>query len=177
MLGVIAVLAGGWPLISGTIAGSHPSAAGEVLTIGPRGSGSAQFTPGPGWVISTADSDPAQGWRLQHGPVEVSLLYVMLLSPGQASRLWPGLRQLVRLGGSSARLGQPSALAGSPGGYPGQTGPVTDSGRDGQAVVIADPGGDFAVEVITLAPAADAAAARSTAAQVASALQFPGAAA
>jgi hypothetical protein len=176
VVGVMAVLAGGWPLVSWAVSGDQPSAAGQVLTIGPGGSDSAQFNPGPGWVIDRAVSDPLQGWRLERGRVDVTVLYVMLLSSSQAGRLWPGLGNILRLGDPSARLGRPVALAGSPAGA-GLTGPVTENGRAGQAAVLPDAAADFAVEVVSAAPAGDSAAARATTALVVRSLRFPAGAA
>jgi hypothetical protein len=177
VVGLIAALAAGWPLVSAAVSGSQPAAAGQVLTIG-TGADSAQFTPGPGWVIRTAHSDPAQGWSLEHGPVRVSVVYVLLLSPSQAGRLWTGLGQTLRLGGPSARLGTPAALTSASGlaRRAGLTGPLSAIGLTGQAVIIPDAAERFAVEIVSVAPAGDAAAARGGAAQVAGSLRFPAAA-
>jgi hypothetical protein len=175
--GLIVALAAGWPLVSSAVSGNQPAAAGQVLTIG-TGADTAQFTPGPGWVIRTARSDPAQGWNLERGPVHVSVLYVLLLSPSQAGRLWTGLGDTLRLGGPSARLGLPVALASASGlaRRPGLTGPLSDNGLIGQAVIIPDAAERFAVEIVSVAPAGDAAAARATAVRVAGLMRFPAAA-
>jgi hypothetical protein len=177
VVGLIAALAVGWSVVSAAVSGSQPAVAGQVLTIG-TGVGSAQFTPGPGWVIRTAHSDPAQGWSLARGPVRVSVLYVLLLSPSQAGRLWTGLGRTLRLGGSSARLGPPAALTSASGlaRRAGLTGPLSADGLSGQAVIIPDVPERFAVEIVSVAPAGDAAAAQATAAQVAGLLRFPAAA-
>jgi hypothetical protein len=174
VVGVMAALTAGWPLVSRAVSGDQPAAVGQLLTIGPGGSNSAQFDPGPGWVIDSAVSDPLQGWRLERGRVDVTVLYVNLLSPSQAGRLWPGLGNVLRLGESSARLGRPVALTGSPAGL---TGPVTANGRAGQAAVLPDAAADFAVEVVSLAPAVDSAAARATTALAVRSLRFPAGAA
>jgi FtsP/CotA-like multicopper oxidase with cupredoxin domain len=172
VVGVMAVLTAGWPLVSRAVSANQPSAAGQVLTIGPGGSDSAQFDPGPGWVINSAISDPLQAWRLARGPVNVTVLYVTLLNPSQAGRLWSGLGNILRLGDPSARLGRPVALAGAPAGA-GQTGPVTENGHAGQVAVLPDAAADFAVEVVSAAPAGDSAAARATTALVVRSLRFP----
>jgi hypothetical protein len=174
VVGVMAVLTAGWALVSRAVSGDQPAAVGQLLTIGPGGSNSAQFDPGPGWVIDSAVSDPLQGWRLERGRVDVTVLYVNLLSPSQAGRLWPGLGNVLRLGESSARLGRPVALTGSPAGL---TGPVTANGRAGQAAVLPDAAADFAVEVVSLAPTVDSAAARATTALAVRSLRFPAGAA
>jgi hypothetical protein len=174
--GLVAVLTAGWPLVSSAVSGNQPAAAGQVLTIGSGDSGSAKFDLGPGWVIDSAVSDPLEGWRLKRGQVDVAVLWVMLLNPSQASRLWPGLENILRLGDSSARLGRPAAVAGSPAGA-GLTGPVTENSQAGEAAVLPDAAADFAVEVVSLAPAGDSAAARATTALVVRSLRFPAAAA
>ena len=59
---------------------------------------------------------------------------------------------------------------------PGLAGPLSDDGLSGQAVIIPDAPERFAVEIVSVAPAGDAAAARATAVQVAGLLRFPAAA-
>jgi hypothetical protein len=173
VVGVVAVLTAGWPLVSSAVSGNQPAAAGQVLTIGSGDSGSATFDLGPGWVIDSAVSDPLEGWKLKRGQVDVAVLWV-LLNPSQASRLWPGLENILRLGDTSARLGRPVAVAGSPAGA-GLTGPVTENSQTGEAAVLPDAAADFAVEVVSLAPAGDSAAARATTALVVRSLRFPAA--
>jgi len=172
VLGVMVLLAAGWPLVSRAVSGNQPATAGSPLTIGLNSTHEAQFTLGPGWVIRTAESDPKQQWVLNRGPVDMSVTYVTLVNASQAGQLWPGLRNILRLGASSARLGQPARLI-SPQGGNGQTGTVTVNGRAGQAVVFPAPGADFAIEIVSVAPADNSAAARTAAAQLARSLKFP----
>lgn len=175
VVGVMAALTGGWPLVSAAVSGGQPSGPGTALTIGPGGTESAQFDPGAGWLIRTANSDPEQGWSLDRGPVHVSVTYVSLLSPSQAGRLWPGLRSILRLSGSSVRLGQPVPVTSAPGlsGRADLTGPVAGPGLSGQAVIVPVPDRRFAIEVISVAPPGDAADARAAAGQITRELRFP----
>jgi hypothetical protein len=101
--------------------------------------------------------------------VRVSVVYVVLLSPAQAGRLWTGLGQTLRLGGPSVRLGPPAVLTSA-------SGLARRAGLTGQAVIIPDAAERFAVEIVSVAPAGDAAAARGDAALVAGSLRFPAAA-
>jgi hypothetical protein len=175
VVGMMVALTGGWLLVSRAVSGTQPSMAGTVLTIGPGGTDSAQFAPGAGWAIRTAHSDPEQGWSLDRGLVRVSVTYVSLLSPAQAGRLWPGLRSILRLSGSSVRLGQPVPVTSAPGlaGRADLTGPVAGPGLSGQAVIVPVPDRRFAIEVISVAPPGDAADARATAGQITRELRFP----
>jgi hypothetical protein len=52
---------------------------------------------------------------------------------------------------------------------------VTENSQTGEAAVLPDAAADFAVEVVSLAPAGDSAAAQATTAQVVRSLRFPAA--
>ena len=175
VLGLMVLLAAGWPLVSRAVSGNQPAAAGLPLTIGLDSTHSAQFTLGRGWVIRSAESDPKQQWVLQRGPVDMSVTYVSLVNPAQASQLWPGLHNILRLGDSSAQLGQPAPLTSPQGGH-GLTGTVSVNDRAGQAVVFPAAGEDFAIEIVSVAPAENSQAARTAAAQLVRSLRFPAAA-
>jgi hypothetical protein len=172
IVGLMVLLAAGWPLVSRAVSDNQPASAGVPLTIGLDSSHSAQFTLGRGWIIRSAATDPKQQWVLRRGPVDMSVTYVTLVKPSQASQLWPGLRRILRLGSSSAQLGKPARLI-SPQGGDGLTGPVTVDDRAGQAVVFPAVGADFAIEIVSVAPADSSQAARTAATQVVRSLRFP----
>ena len=174
VVSVMAALAAGWPLISLAVSDNQPATAGRPVTIGPDSTHSAQFTPGRGWVIRSAETDPHQVWTLRRGPVDVSVTHVQLALASQAGQLWPGLADILRLDSPSARLGKPAVLT-SPQGDKGLTGTVTDNGRAGQAAIFPRPVGNFAIEIVSVAPVQDTPAARSATLQVVRSLRFPAA--
>lgn len=171
---VIVALTVGWPLVSRAVSDDQPVAAGQPLTIGPVGANSATFTPGRNWVVHSAETDPILRWSLSDGPVDVTVVYVLVISPSQVPRLWPGLASTLLLGDGSARLGQPATLTSADGGK-GLTGTVTANGWAGQAAVFPRPADDFAVEIVGVAPVQDDAAAQAATALVARSLRFPAA--
>jgi hypothetical protein len=172
---VIVVLTVGWPLVSLAVSDDQPVAAGQPLTIGPDSARSATFTPGPNWTIHSAETDPILRWSLSHGPVDVTVAYVTLISSSQVGRLWAGLQSTLRLGDASARLGRPATFTSADGGK-GLTGTLTANDRAGQAAVFPDPAAHFVIEIVTVAPVQDRAAAQAAAALVARSLRFPAAA-
>ncbi|HET6186428.1 MAG TPA: hypothetical protein VFE59_05455 [Trebonia sp.] len=172
VVGVMAVLTAGWPLVSLAVSDDQPAAAGQPLPVGPDTNHSAQFTPGRGWLIRSAGTDPNQTWILRRGPVDLSVTYVTLASPSQAGGLWPALQNILRLGNPSARLGKPAPLISSQG-RKGLTGTVTENGREGQAAVFPGPTQDFAIEIVSVAPVKNSPAAREDAAQVVRSLRIP----
>ena len=172
---VIVVLTVGWPLVSLAVSDDQPVAAGQPLTIGPDGAQSATFTPGRNWVVHSAETNPILRWSLSDGPVDVAVIYVMVISPSQVGRLWAGLQSGLLVGDASARLGRPASVT-SADGSKGLTGTVTASDRAGQAAVFPGPNGEFAIEIVSAAPVQDGAAARAAAALVARSLRFPAAA-
>jgi hypothetical protein len=175
VIAVIVLLAVGWPVVSLAVSDDQPVAAGQPLTIGPDSAHSATFTPGRNWVVHSAETDTILRWSLSDGPVDVAVIYVMVISPSQVGRLWPGLQSGLLVGDPSARLGRPVGFT-SPDGSKGLTGTVTANDRAGQAAVFPGPNGEFAIEIVSAAPVQDGAAARAAAALVARSLRFPAAA-
>ena len=104
---------------------------------------------------------------------------MLVISPSQVGRLWPGLESTLLLSDASARLG-PSATVTSAVGARGLTGAVTANGWAGQAAVFpapaAGPDDDFAVEIVGVGPLPDRAAAQAATALVARSVRFPAAA-
>ena len=156
---VILVLTVGWPLVSLAVSDNQPVGAGQPLTIGPDGSHSATFTPGPDWAVRSGETNQIERWSLSDGPVDVTVAYVTLVGPSAVGRLWPGLDRTLQLSDASARLGRPATFTSADGGK-GLTGTVTANDRAGQAAVFPGPGADFAIEIVSVAPVQDRAAAR-----------------
>jgi hypothetical protein len=174
VVAVMAVLTAGWPLVSLAVSDNQPAAAGRPLTVGPDSTHSALFTPGRGWVVRSAETDPKQAWVLRRGPADVSVTYVTLISHPPVEQVWLGLQDILRVDSPSAHLGKP-ALVANPRGGKGLTGTVTENGRAGQAAIFPGPTGDFAIEIVAAAPAQDSPVARAAAVQVVRSLRFPAA--
>lgn len=174
---VIVALTVGWPVVSLAVSDDQPVVAGQPLTIGPDGARSATFTPGRDWTVRSAETDSIERWRLSDGPVDVTVVYVLVISPSQVGRLWPGLESTLLLGDASARLGPPATFTSADGGK-GLTGTVAANDWAGQAAVFPGPGpaAHFAIEIVGVAPVQDRAAAQAATALVARSLRFPAAA-
>jgi hypothetical protein len=165
----------GWPVVSRAVSDNQPVAAGQRLTIGPDGARSATFTPGRDWSVRSAETNSIERWSLSHGPVDVTVVYVTVITPSEVGRLWPGLESTLLLGNASARLGPPATFTRADGGK-GLTGTVTANGWAGQAAVFPGPAAHFAIEIVSVAPVPDRAAAQAATALVARSLRFPAAA-
>jgi len=174
VVAIIVAVTVGWPVVSLAVSDDHPVAAGQPLTIGPDSALSATFTPGRDWVVHSAETNPILRWSLSDGPVDVALVYVLVISPSQVGKLWPGLQSELRLGDASARLGRTASFT-TAAGSRGLTGTLSANDRAGQAAVFPGPAGKFAIEIVSVAPVQDVAAARAATALVARSLRFPAA--
>jgi hypothetical protein len=170
VVAVMATLTFGWPLVSLAVSDNRPVTPGQTLFIG-SGTRSAAFTPGPDWVAHNAHTSLLEYWSLSDGPVDVSVIYVLLLNRNQVGRLWPGLNRILRLNDGSAQLGTPASVSIGDG-VRGLSGPVTANDWAGQAAVFPSPNDDFAIELVSVAPPADRAAAVADEAQVSQSLWF-----
>jgi hypothetical protein len=171
VVAVMAALTAGWPLASLAISDNKPLTAGQAFVIGPDTSRSARFAVGPGWSLRTTQSDPKQDYSLRYGKVDLSVTYVALSGRPPAARLWSGLGDILRVSNSTARLGRPRPVTDAQG-RTGITGPVTEHGRSGTATIFPGPTGNFAIEMVILAPRSTTAASRVGARQVVRSIRF-----
>jgi hypothetical protein len=163
----------GWPLVSGAVADRRPVASGTVLAIGPDRASSARFQVGGGWSLAPSGSNPAKSYVLHRGRLQLSVTYVALAGAAQASRLWRGLQQLVRVSHPAVRLGNPQRVT-TRRGRPGLTGTITVANQRARVTVLVAPSGSFAIETTALAPVADTALIRAVAQQVVRSIRFGG---
>lgn len=171
VVAVMAALTAGWPLASLAISDNQPLAADKALVIGPDTTRSARFAVGPGWSLRTSQSNPKQVYSLSYGRVDLSVTYVALSGRPPAGRLWSGLRDILRVSNSTARLGRPKPITDAHGAT-GITGPVTENGRSGTATIFPGPTGNFAIEMVILAPRSATAVSRVGARQVVRSIRF-----
>ena len=162
VLAGMALLAGGWPLISSLLPDSEAVPAGVGLRLGPDPAESALLPlAGDGWRISKSESNPDQRYALRHGAVGLEASYVQLEQPADADGLWDGLRKLGEL--SDSTFGPP-APARSARGLPSEEASVTEDGLTGTVTVYVHPDRSYAIVLKELgrpdAPEADRAAVR-----------------
>ncbi|WP_406281920.1 hypothetical protein [Embleya sp. NBC_00896] len=150
VVAVLALLAGGWPLINAWISGDERVEEGTVFRVGPADH-RAWFRVGAGWTLDRAATKPSRRFVLRHGDVDLSVVYISLPSAEDADHLWSGLRDTVRVADRDARLGPPGPLIADDGAA-GMVGTLTRSGRSGRAVIYRGPEDAFAIRLIALAP-------------------------
>lgn len=174
VLAVIVVLTAGWPLVSATVAGHRPLAAGTTITVGPTASSSGRVTVGPGWSVMTANSNPKQYYAIDRGPVRLSVRFVRLARTGQSGPLWRGLLQILRIGSPGVTPGRPQVITTADGGR-GVIAALSGPGRIGRAVVVAAPDRPYAIEMIMLGPASTLQAMHASGMPIIRSLRFPAA--
>jgi hypothetical protein len=156
VLALMALLAGGWPLVGSWLPDGENLPADIGLRLGPDSETAARLPlAGTGWRLSRSASNPDQQYALRHGTVGLEATYVQLEEPADAGELWTGLRKLGEL--SDATIGTPAAVTGA-GGLAGESAPLTENGLSGTVTVFVHPDRRFAVVLKQLAPpgAADA---------------------
>jgi hypothetical protein len=151
VIAIMVVLTAGWPLINLAVSDHRHLAANTSLVVGPSRPDSARVTVGPGWSMLTSESNPHLGYELQRGTVEVSIVYVRLIEHAHAAALWSGMRELVRIDHPGASLSAPRSIT-SRHGTEGDAGLVTGQNLKGTATVYTDPGRNFAIELLVVAP-------------------------
>jgi hypothetical protein len=174
VVAVMVALTAGWPLVNLAISNRQPVPAGRTMSLGPDRADSARFTVGRGWSLRSSATDPRQSYVLRRGNTEMSLMYVTMSSRSQAPHLWSGMREILRLASSGARLSKPEPIT-SAQGRKGLTGTITENGRRGRVTIYLGPGGTFAIEIISLAPAHASPASRALALREARSITFPAA--
>jgi hypothetical protein len=162
VLAGMALLAGGWPLISSMLPDSESLPADIGLRLGPEPQEAALLPlAGDGWRISKSESNPDQQYALRHGAVGLEVSYVQLEQPADADGLWDGLRKLGEL--SDSTFGPP-APGRSARGLPTEEASVTEDGLTGTVTVYVHPDRSYAIVLKELgrpdAPQADRAAVR-----------------
>jgi hypothetical protein len=175
VLAVIVVLTAGWPLVSSTVAGHRPLAAGTTVTVGPSAAESGRVRVGPGWSVLTANSNPQRFYSLSRGALRLSVRYVSLAGIGARAPLMQGMRQLLRIGYPGVRAGRPQVLRTAAGGR-GLMVLLSGAGRTGRAAVVASPDRAFAIEMVLVGPSSTVRAIETAGLPVVRSLRFPAAA-
>jgi hypothetical protein len=151
VLAIMVVLTAGWPLLNLTVSDHRQLSPRTTLTVGPGSGYSAAFTVGPGWSMEPALSNPRLDYSLTRGVVDLDVSYVAMSAASQATGLWAGMRDLVRLRHPGVSLGQPRPITTAQG-RQGMTAGLSGSGLSGTATVFALPARKYAVELIVLGP-------------------------
>jgi hypothetical protein len=143
VLAGMALLAGGWPLVSSLLPDSESLPAGVGLRLGPDPEEAALLPlAGDGWRMSRSQSNPDQRYALRYGAVGLDASYVQLEQPADADALWDGLRKLGEL--SDSTIGPP-ARAQSARGLPTEEASVEEDGLTGTVTVYVHPDRSYAV--------------------------------
>jgi hypothetical protein len=149
VLALMALLAGGWPLVSSWLPDGEDLPADIGLRLGPDPETAARLPlAGTGWRLSKSASNPDQQYALRHGTVGLEATYVQLEEPADADELWAGLRKLGELSG--ATIGTPTAVRGTDG-LAGESAPLTEDGLTGTVTVFVHPDRAYAVVLRQLA--------------------------
>jgi hypothetical protein len=157
VLAGMALLAGGWPLVSSLLPDTESLPAGVGLRLGPDPEEAALLPlAGDGWRMSRSQSNPDQRYALRYGAVGLDASYVQLEQPADADGLWDGLRKLGEL--SDSTIGPP-APAQSARGLPTEEASVEEDGLTGTVTVYVHPDRSYAIVLKELgrpdAPRAD----------------------
>lgn len=150
---VVVLLTGGWALVNAALPSSEAVEPGQAVTLGSSEGYGASVTFDEGWELDTGSSTLGQQLRFVKGPVNLHMSVVEPSERADASELWDGMRETVRVSDSSATLGEPQPIT-SDGGAQGLTGDLHIQEHTGVATVFPSPNGGFAVE--TQAVGADA---------------------
>jgi hypothetical protein len=151
IVGVMALLTVGWPLLSLAITNRSPIAPLTTLTVGPGRGDAARFTVGPGWSMLPSDTNPRMYYTLRRGGLDMSVTYVSMANGAEAHHLWTGLDNVIRVDHPGIILGKPSPITTAQG-REGMTSTLTGAGHSGTATVLALPSRDFAVELVMVGP-------------------------
>jgi hypothetical protein len=151
VIGVMALLTVGWPLLDAVVADKQTVAAGASLRVGPSGPNSASIRVGTGWTLRPAESDPRQGYLLRRGAVTISIGYLSLTGTYRVAGIWGGLRRVFRVSNPGISLGTPSAVT-SGQGRAGLSAAATGPRSEGSLTAFVGPSGTYAIQIVVLAP-------------------------
>jgi|HubBroStandDraft_4_1064222.scaffolds.fasta_scaffold09342_4 hypothetical protein len=151
VIGIMAVLTLGWPLLNLAVTNRNPLAPLTTLSVGPGRGDMARFTVGPGWSMRPAETNPRLEYSLQRGALDMSVSYVSLPDGAQGAQAWSGLRQIVQISHPGIILGKPSPITTAQG-RKGMIGTISGAGLSGLATIVALPSRGFAIELIAVAP-------------------------
>jgi hypothetical protein len=174
VVGVMALLTAGWPLLNAAVADKQKLAARASLRVGPSGPDSASVRVGQGWFVRPAETDPSQDYVLRQGAVAISIGYVSLAGPYRVAGLWDGLRRVFRVANPGVSLGQPAAVT-SGQGRKGLSATAASARSTGAVSVFVGPSGRYAIQIIVLAPRSARLAAGDDSSQLIRSLRFPAA--
>ena len=172
VVGVMALLTAGWPLLNAAVADKQNLAAHAALRLGPSGPDSASVRVGHDWFVRPAQTDPSQDYMLRRGAVAVSIDYVSLAGRYRAAGLWDGLRRVFLVTNPGVNLGKPEAVT-SGQGRKGLRATAASARSAGAVSVFVGPSGTYAIQIVVLAPRDAWLAAGADSSQLIRSLRFP----
>ena len=145
----VAILVGGWTAVSAALPDSKPVSSGHSMVIATDSGHEAKLSFDDGWELYPGSSSAGQQYRFGKGAVR---LHVTVVTPPEGSsetELWEGMREVARVGDSSASLTDPRPVT-AESGAKGLTGTLHSNKEIGTAALFPSPNGGFAVESIAV---------------------------
>jgi hypothetical protein len=151
VVAIMALLTAGWPLLNSAVANRQPLTAGSRLTIGTGPASSGVVTVGRGWYLQPAESNPRQEYVLRKDGLELTISHVSLVNRGQIQLMWQGLRRILSVTDPGSQLSKPSTIR-TGHRLRAMTGVVSGQRLIGAATIFPGPSGEFAIQMVVLAP-------------------------
>jgi hypothetical protein len=108
-------------------------------------------TVGPGWYMQPAESNPRQEYVLRKDGLELAISHVSLVNRGQIQLMWQGLRRILSVTDPGSQLSKPSTIR-TGHRLRAMTGVVSGQRLIGAATIFPGPSGEFAIQMVVLAP-------------------------
>jgi hypothetical protein len=171
VVAIMALLTAGWPLLNTAVSNRQPLAAGSRLTVGTGTASSAVVTVGAGWYMLPAQTNPAQAYMLSKGALQLAIMHVSLVGPGQEAQTWAGMRRILAVTYPGARISRAASID-TRHGVRALKGAMISRRLVGTVTIFPGPSGLFAIGTVVLAPRTTNSALRAAAARVVYSLMF-----
>jgi hypothetical protein len=171
VVGIMAVLTAGWPLLNSTVANQQPLASGSRITVGSGRNSSGTVTVGAGWYVQPEQSNPAQQYVLRSGALVLDVRHISFVSSEQVAGILNGMRQVLAITNPGFRLGA-AVTTTTVHGSPAVTITVSGQRMTGMATIVLGPSREFAIVMVAFAPTHTNPAIRAAARQVVASLIF-----
>ncbi|WP_249187091.1 hypothetical protein [Nocardiopsis sp. MG754419] len=151
---VVVILVFGWMALNAVLPDTTPVAAGRSVTVASDAGYDAKLTFEEGWELHQGSSTEGSRYQFSKGPVVMLLSVVTPPERVSETELWDGMRNLVRVGDSSASLTDPQPVT-SEAGAEGLAGTLHSNQTTGTAALFPSPNGVFAVETTATSSAGE----------------------
>ncbi|WP_084392696.1 hypothetical protein [Nocardiopsis listeri] len=145
----IAILVGGWAAVNTVLPDTTPVESGHSMVIATGSGHQAKLSFDDGWELHPGSSSAGQQYQFSNGPVRLRVTVVTPPERSSETALWEGMREVVRVGDSSASLTDPRPVTAESGAQ-GLTGTLHSNEGIGTAALFPSPNGGFAVESLAV---------------------------